>query len=153
MKHVFQEWQIGDRDFSEKRRGDWEAVLDLIRQTDNALFLRISNKMLNHLCWSGIEDAEELRRLYTHRDVVGGDHHADELNDTPPEPAYWTFPRNSRRDYFGIAADHLSGDEILSRIQMWIQEDKLGALLRTVRRHLPLSEVAERPPTLFHHDP
>ncbi len=143
---------MADRDFSEKRRGDWAAVLDLIRQTDNALFLRISNKMLNHLCWSGIEDAEEMRRLYTHRDVVGGNHHADELKTRHPSRVL-DYSAEFTQRLFGIAADHLSGDEILSRIQMWIQEDKLGALLRTVRRHLPLSEVAERPPTLSHHDP
>jgi pyruvate,water dikinase len=140
MKQVFQEWRTDDRESSGDRRGDWEAVLDLIRQTDNALFLRISNKMLNHLCWSGVEEAEELRRANKHqgavRQTVFGD---DERKQLPRRPLEFSTQFTER--IFRIAADHLSGDEILSRVQMWIQEDKLGALLRTMRRHLPHSEV------------
>ncbi len=141
MNHIFQEWQSGGRDLSEKRRGDWEAVLDLIRQTDNALFLRISNKMLNHLCWSGIAGAEELRRAYTHRRSTGGNHYGDEMNGHS-QSLVLSFSAEFTERLYRLAADHLSNDEILSRIQMWIQEDKLGALLRTARRHLPIAEVA-----------
>jgi hypothetical protein len=140
MKHLFQDWQSGGRDLSEKRRGDWEAVLDLIRQTDNALFLRISNKMLNHLCWSGIGEAEELRRSYTHLNGVGASQYGDELPAHHPSRVL-AFSAEFTQKLFRIASDHLSGDEILTRIQMWIQEDKLGALLRTARRRLPLADV------------
>ena len=62
MKRVFQEWQTAKKALSEHRKKDWEVVLELLRQTDNNLFLRMSNKMLNHLCWSGIEMAEQLRQ-------------------------------------------------------------------------------------------
>ena len=41
---------------------EWQVALDLLRQTDKSLFLSVSHKMLNHLCWSGIEEAEKLRR-------------------------------------------------------------------------------------------
>ncbi len=141
MKHVFQEWRRADRDLSESRGRDWEAVLDLIRQTDNALFLRLSNKMLNHLCWSGIEAAEDLRRADGHQDMTGGNRLAGELNGRRLNRLL-DFSTEFTERIFQIAASHLSGDEILSRIQMWIQEDKLGALLRTVRGRLPLSAVS-----------
>ena len=141
MKHVFQERQIGEQDPSGKRRADWEAVLDLIRQTDHAFFLRISNKMLNHLCWSGIEEAEELRRAQSRQDKGGGSHHGDEVKEQHTSRLL-DFSTEFTQRIFRLAGDHLSGDEILSRIQMWIHEDKLGALLRTVRRHLPLADVS-----------
>ena len=140
MKHVFHEWQSGGRDLSEKRRGDWEAVLDLIRQTDNALFLRITNKMLNHLCWSGIEEAEELRRNSTQHHSTEVEEYSDELNGRYRSRGL-AFSAEFTQRLFTIASNYLSSSEILSRVQMWIQEDKLGSLLRTVRRHLPLSDV------------
>ncbi|UCG53333.1 MAG: pyruvate, phosphate dikinase, partial [Candidatus Latescibacterota bacterium] len=141
MKHVFQEWQTADRDPSETGRGDWESVLDLIRQTDNALFLRISNKMLNHLCWSGIEEAENLRRADERQDIVSDNLNGDDIKGQRLSRLL-DFSTEFTEKIFRIAASHLGCDEILSRIQMWIQEDKLGALLRTVRRRLPLSEVS-----------
>ena len=141
MERVFHEWQNGGRDLSESRRGDWAAVLDLIRQTDNALFLRISNKMLNHLCWSGIGEAEALRRQHVNQHGNAGHPYDDEVAQ---HELGWLleFSTEFTEKIFHVASSHLSGDEILARIQMWIQEDKLGVLLQTVHRHLPISEVA-----------
>lgn len=141
MKHVFQEWNKAGRNSSESRGGDWEAVLDLIRQTDNALFLRLSNKMLNHLCWSGIEEAEVLRRDDGRQSTAGDNRFVGEVNGRRLNRLL-DFSAEFTERIFQIAAGHLSAEEILSRIQMWIQEDKLGALLRTVRGHLPLSVVS-----------
>jgi predicted nucleotidyltransferase len=143
MNHVIREWQDGDRDLSESPRGDWEAVLDLVRQTDNALFLRLSNKMLNHLCWSGIEEAETLRRTEERQESAAGNHFGDEAKGHRPSRVLG-FSTEFTEKIFQIAAGHLSDEEILSRVHMWIEEDKLGALLRTVRRRLPLSEVSSR---------
>ena len=143
MQHVLQEWRSKNGTLAESRGADWEAVLDLVRQTDNALFLRISNKMLNHLCWSGIEEAEVLRPT-----TDTGEKNAGTLQDSDVEGPRLSrvldFSAEFTEKLFRIAANHLSGEEILSRIQMWIQEDKIGALHRTVRRGLPLSEVSSR---------
>ncbi len=70
MKQVFQEERTRDSKTSASQGNDWEAVLDLIRQTDHALFVRLSNKMLNHLCWSGIADAEVLRQTNKQKNGV-----------------------------------------------------------------------------------
>lgn len=141
MKHVFKEWQVKDNGTVMKRRGDWEAVMDLIRQTDNALFLRITNKMLNHLCWSGIKEAEKLRQSDVPQGMVEGRVYGEELTKHRLNRLL-NFSTEFTEKIFRIAANHLSEEEILSRIQMWIQEDKLGALLRTVRQKLPLAEVS-----------
>ena len=141
MSHVFHEWRDADRDLSENQKGDWEAVVDLIRQTDHALFLRVSNKMLNHMCWSGIEEAEELRRTFKHQDMVEGDLLGSGVRGQRLSRML-DFSAEFTEGIYRIAANHLSSDEILSRIQMWIQEDKLAVLLRTVRRRLPLSQVS-----------
>jgi len=141
MKRVFQEWKSAGRDLSENHIGNWQAVLDLIRQTDNALFLRISNRMLNHLCWSGIEAAEGLRRAHSRSDRSITTQFDDE-EEQPYQGRLLDFSTEFTEGIFRIAAGHLSAEEILSRIQMWIQEDKLGLLLQAVHRHLPISEVS-----------
>ncbi len=140
MKQVFQEERTRDSKTSASQGNDWEAVLDLIRQTDHALFVRLSNKMLNHLCWSGIADAEVLRQTNKQKNGVPYDVFSDESTEpTPRRPLDFSTEFTER--IFRIASSRLGNEEILSRIQMWIQEDKLGALLRTVRRRLPHSEV------------
>ena len=37
-------------------------MLDFLRDTDPALLKRISRKLVNHLSWSGVEEAKELLR-------------------------------------------------------------------------------------------
>ncbi len=44
-------------------------VLNLLHHTDRNLFARISEKMLNHLCWSGLAEAERLRRTLIPADL------------------------------------------------------------------------------------
>ena len=45
---------------------------------------------------------------------------------------------------FAIAADHLSATEILNLIQKWIQQDKLGFLVKSlVSTSSPVAEVAD----------
>jgi hypothetical protein len=97
--------------------------------------------MLNHLCWSGIEEAESLRREDRRQSIAGGDLIGSEVNGRRVSRLL-DFSTESTQRIFEIAASHLSRDEILGRIQMWIQEDKLGALLRTARGRLPLSVVS-----------
>ncbi len=143
MQHVLQEWRNGKGALSETGRADWEAVLDLVRQTDHALFLRIANKMLNHLCWSGIEEAETLRPMADTQKIAAGNLQDGDV-EGPRLSRLLDFSAEFTERLFRIAANNLSGEEILSRIQMWIQEDKIGALHRTVRRRLPLSEVSSR---------
>ena len=41
---------------------DWWVVLDFLRQTDRALLGRLGRKMINFLCWNGVEEAERLLR-------------------------------------------------------------------------------------------
>ena len=41
-------------------RREWRVVLDLLRDTDTDLFFRISRKMLNYLCGSGVAAAQEV---------------------------------------------------------------------------------------------
>ena len=43
-----------------EQKSEWSVILELLKRTDPKLLIRISRKMLNFLCWSGIQEADEL---------------------------------------------------------------------------------------------
>lgn len=142
MKKVFRRWHKAERDLSEKRKDEWEVALALLRQTDINLFLRISLKMLNFLCWSGIRKADKLRRS-----IHPGDQDFDEELD-----GHANRPHKKRRKQITtefaqkistLAKEYMRPDEILARIQQWIQEDMLNPLVLALHRHQPLGMIAD----------
>ncbi|HOZ07398.1 MAG TPA: PEP/pyruvate-binding domain-containing protein, partial [candidate division Zixibacteria bacterium] len=141
MRQITEEWQTVRPEVS-VGRPEWQVVLKLLRDTDRELYQTIARKMLNHLCWSGIAEAEKLLRSFTSNESL-----EDEEN-----PEHWNRPHQRKSlvmsaafssAAFKIAADHLDAGEILNLIQKWIQEDKLGFLVQAVNRNLTLSEVAD----------
>jgi len=105
----------------------WSVVLDFLRRTDQRLLARITNKMINHLCWSGIEEGRELLR---------------EIGQEPDAASMVAFdenlprPRRSLRDLaaladrtFEAASRHLTSDRVIAQIQTWINEERAGFLM------------------------
>jgi len=125
-------------------QGEWRAVLEISRQTNRRFYLSLSRKMLNHLSWSGVSEAEQLLRSLG---MCSQESEAEELLKD------WNVPGEVKRQAelsedlnevaFAIAAAHLEDAEILSLIKRWIQEGQLSFLARVVNRHLSLAEVAE----------
>jgi len=121
---------------------EWRVVLDLLRQTDLDLFRRIAHKMLNHLCWSGIAEAQQLS--VRAQQSENGANESDD--DEPNRPQRWiaqAYTGDTSEETFDIAGNHLSDEEILTRVQEWIQEDKLAFLSLVVNRHVTLPVVAD----------
>ncbi len=144
MKYVFQEYRTAAQELLDDTKTEWRVVLDLLRQTDRNLYLRISHKMLNHLCWTGVDEAKQLLEYYSPGEP-GDD---EELLGESNRPFYRKTLISSS-DFlsdqtFAIAADHLNSAEILKLIQKWIQQDKLGFLIKSlISSSSPVAEVAE----------
>jgi len=81
--------------------------------------------MMNLLYWSGVSEAGNLLK---DADDTEDDDSKENLDDNKPL-AKMKF-REITDEVFRIAADHLSEEEILSRLEKWIQEDKSSYLLR-----------------------
>jgi len=103
----------------------WKTVVDLLKETDRNLYILIARKMMNLLYWSGVSEAGNLLK---DADDAEADDSKENLDDNKPL-AKMKF-REITDEVFRIAADHLSEDEILSRLEKWIQEDKSSYLLR-----------------------
>jgi len=152
MKRVYRDWSSPGQQVVEQRRGDWQVILDLLWKTDKNLFVSLSHKMLNYLCWSGVEEAEELIKSASLHQQTPEDELL-EVSNRPYEKQSITFPIDLSDEVFKIAARHMSDEEIISRLQKWIQEDKLTFLSQVVNRNLSLSAVADAIRRYYHSAP
>ncbi len=144
MRSVYNQYNTAEKELVEHARPEWRVVLDLLRRTDRNLFLTISSKMLNYLCWSGVEEAKVLTQYY---DPEQSSEAASLLSDSNvPHRKRVALQGNDfiSDETFKIASDNLTPAEILSFIQRWIQQDKLSFLIKTLANiNTPLSELNE----------
>jgi hypothetical protein len=120
---------------------EWWVVLEFLRQTDQALLGRLGRKMINHLCWNGVEAAERLLRETA--PAHEGEDETAEDNRPRPRTAGAADP-DTTEAAFRIAGRHLPEEEILSCIQSWIKEDKSTFLKNALERlDTPLADLAD----------
>lgn len=126
-----------------RRDREWTAILDLLRRTDQSLLIRVARKMINHLCWSGVKEAEKVLQEFRP--------HA-----RPDEPDVF-FESNQPRErdvppsgteladkVFELAAKHLSEDEIIACVHTWIKQDRASFLVNALENyHTSISEVGD----------
>jgi len=123
---VFGQMQIGHPPTGAAPRHDWSIILDLLRRTDQNLYNQVARKMLNHLSWSGIEEAKQLLLS------VAGPGEEDWAPGDENRPTRRNEPRAFEAisaETFQIAAANLSEQELLGTLQTWIKEDRLNFLV------------------------
>jgi hypothetical protein len=120
-----------------KKGRDWGAVVEFLKVSDQPLLLRLSRKMINHLCLAGVEAAHRLLQRFSPAQGV-----SDAFEDNRP------LAKSSRRDLlalseeiFQVAAVHMRREEILKKIQQWIRDDQSSFLLDALER--PASTIIE----------
>jgi len=110
---------------------EWKAVVDMLRRTDEKLYLYCSRKMLYHLFCRGITEARETLQSFgsefaaQYAEVMG------EVNIPTRKESRENLLQISEK-VFRIASRYLNDEEILSSLHKWIQENRLGYLIRTV---------------------
>lgn len=143
-----QEWLAAGKEEWDNRfiRGNsdrlpmWVPVLGLLKRTDPVLLQRVTRKMLNHLGWSGVAEAESL--MPRHKGGSAPEGNGEENQPLArPAPGETTVPT---RKVFEIASDHFAEGEILGLLEAWINEEKLGDLAYVLERQgSSLGEIAE----------
>ncbi len=127
LTSVFSRIEAGERERSGGLRQDWSVVVDLLRRTDLNLFWRISRKMLNHLAFADVGAA---RALLKNAAALDGESDRAGRDENKPAPISPPGDRESlARETFRIAAAHFGDQEILSKIRVWIKEDRVRFLL------------------------
>ncbi len=119
---------------------EWWTVIEFLRQTDRVLLSRLARKMINHLCWSGVEEAGEMLRRNAPR-LASGD--GEEENRPQPRSPF-VVDTATTESAFRLAARHLPEGEILGCLQSWIREEKTAVLKHAVERaDTPLAELVD----------
>jgi pyruvate,water dikinase len=134
-------------DMSADRRGPasdkpgWRVALDLLRHSDQNLFIRVSRKMMNYLGWRGVGEARALlQRIGEEQEAEG----VFEDSNVPQERGGLGGFVTLSEETFKIASANLSDDEIMSRIQKWVDEDRSSASVKTMENvYASLNEVLE----------
>ncbi len=118
----------------------WGVILEFLRQTDRVLLGRVGRRMIVHLCWNGVAQAEELLRR-----IAPGGGEPGPLEENQPLPrARPVADAETTEAAFRLAPEHLSDDEILALIQGWIREEKTTFLKRAAERSdTPLPELVD----------
>jgi predicted nucleotidyltransferase len=128
-------------DQEERRESGWRSALRFLQTTDEALYLRISKRMVTHLSLSGISEASSIMQRYSE------DKRVENILAESNEPRKKQSKEGILQlcsETFKLAARKIRDGEILDIVQKWIREDKSSYLVKPLADMLtPLSHVAD----------
>ena len=121
LKVVFENQYLKDKE----QKSEWVIILDMLRQTNPKLMIRLSRKMVNYLCWTGVEKARKLLEQLSMTSFEEG-----ELTDDNKPFVRKTDAELLELSYqiFEIAEEYLTHDKIINSIEKWTKEDRSGFL-------------------------
>ena len=129
LQATLRNWQSAMENLASPERREWWIIIDFLRKTDQHLLMRISRRMLNYLCWNGIDEAQQLLQRFAADFTAQTEGFEDNI---PLRRKSMEELLALTEDAFRIAAAHLSEGEIVSCIQTWIKDDKTGFLVEAV---------------------
>jgi pyruvate,water dikinase len=136
LKAAFEGWGSSS-DSDTNARHEWRVVVEFLRETDPVLLERIARKMINHLSWSGVQEAKDILRR-------SGPGTVPAEQNRPLKPDFRVRYVHVTAEAFQMAEQHLSDNEILQHITTWIKEDKTSYLVRALEtQDTPLGELIE----------
>jgi len=127
MQSMGKKWrELGDGN----EEHDWRVIIDLLRETDDSLFMRVSRKMLNFLCSIGIAEAQnmlkDLDEDYDPLETGAGE------SNVPEKRHKSDLSVLVDGEPFVVAAKYIPGREIVSYVQKWIQADRAASFLNVL---------------------
>ncbi|HOW85538.1 MAG TPA: PEP/pyruvate-binding domain-containing protein [Candidatus Aminicenantes bacterium] len=122
-------------------RRSWRIALDLLRNTNPTLLLRVSRKMMNYLGWRGVPEARDLLQRFSGAGVADGLFGESNLPQTRESLDRFV---QLTEETFRIASANLTDDEVFDRIQKWINEDRSRESVRALENvYAGLPEVLD----------
>lgn len=137
------EWRSAKKQVAERTGEDWTAILELLRKTDRSLLFRVARKMINHLCWSGVTEADDLLRqigvdCQSRLADILSDSNQPQDKDEMPVDDLWAD------EAFRIASQRLDNAEIVACVHKWIRQDRAGFLVNAIEDpNASLARVAD----------
>ncbi|PIE32456.1 pyruvate, phosphate dikinase [candidate division KSB3 bacterium] len=129
-ERLLNEWRLAKHHLSQQSKTEWQVIIDLLQQTDQDLFLYVTRKLLYHLCWNGIQEAQDLLEHFGTHQKLKQSTGAEESNK--PSPKVHVDMLTITQNVFRIASAFLDDDVLLSNVQGWIRENKTNFLVRSL---------------------
>ncbi|MDD4018305.1 MAG: PEP/pyruvate-binding domain-containing protein [Kiritimatiellae bacterium] len=143
LEKLRKDWDATQRALAGKSHHEWMVIVDLLRRTDETLYLYTSRKMLYYLFRSGIKEACQLLDTFgTEFAAQQTDVGADGNSPSHKQTRESIFAVSDQ--VFAIAARHLSDADILDNLHKWIQEKKLSFLIKALDSgNTPLGQIVD----------
>jgi len=143
LEKLRHDWDATQRALAEKSHHEWMVIVDLLRRTDEKIYLHTSRKMLYYLFRSGIKEARQLLDTFgSELATPSGEGGAD--SNFPSHKQTRASILAVSEQVFAMAARHLSPTEILENLHKWIQENKLSFLIKAVdSANTPLGQIVD----------
>ena len=140
MREMYEEISEGHRDAAGEKRA-WKIALDLLRNTNPGLLIRISHKMMNYLGWRGVTEARDLLQRFSGGRTAEGLFGESNLPLTKESTdRFFALTEET----FRIASANLTDDEVFGRIQKWINEDRSSSAVKILENvYADLAEVLD----------
>ncbi|HOP06561.1 MAG TPA: PEP/pyruvate-binding domain-containing protein [candidate division Zixibacteria bacterium] len=142
MRGIIEKWEQRPKDDHNTDTTEWQIVLQMLKHTDRPLYTRVCRRMLNQMCWSGIDEADRILHSLA-PDTQELEQTMLEDPNQPFEKRQVGYSLDICDNIFKVASEHIPHEEIFYLIQKWMQEDKLSFLVHVVNRNLSLAEVAD----------
>ena len=140
LRSMARNWKDAIEQAPADERRDWRVIIEFLRRTDPHLLTRVSRRMINHLVWSGIDEAENLL------EQLSANQRSREASDEnrPIERASVDELMRVTNAAFRVAASNLTEEEIVHVIEQWVKDDKSGFLVEAVEnQRTSLTEIAD----------
>jgi len=125
-----------------RHRQPWGILLEFLERTDQNLLNRITRKMINHLCWNGVSEAQPLLQECLQDNKLADDQVPDE--NRPLQRRRLRDAADLTEKTFEVASRHLSESEIVACIQSWINQEKSTFLIKSLENPgTGLAQMAE----------
>lgn len=130
LRHAHDSWESARQTIAAHPTHSWPVLIHFLRRTDPTLLARITRKMVNHLRWNGVREADALLPEHLPEDHPMNQWGTEE--NRPIQKQALQSITGLTDKAFKVAARHLSEDEIVSCIHMWITEEKSSFLIRVL---------------------
>jgi len=137
LQQDLNKWEQIKENFLIKNTGKWQPIIDILQKSDKKLYIYISRKMLNYLCWRGIDEAKALLEQFGSVKKVRKKEILEGVN-FPSKKQTWGHISNISTEIFHVASRNLKDDQIVDCIQKWMQEDKSRFLVRAIENQSSL---------------
>ncbi len=140
LRGMYEKMSDDRREAAGEKQG-WRIALDLLRNTNPGLLIRVSRKMMNYLGWRGVTEARDLLQRFS-----GGRTIESLFGESNLPQSRESMDRffELTEETFRIASANLADEDILDRIQRWINEDRSSSAVQSLENvYADLAEVLD----------